>query len=355
MHEPNVPRPTVSSSSIQVRQLDRDNVVRWDAFIEQCSEATFFHRAGWKRVIDDAFGHATYYLYAESGGHVEGVLPLGHIRSRLFGNSLVSTPFCVYGGIVATTETAQLALQSAAADLARRLKVDYLELRNEKPCNLDWQRKDLYVTFRKAIDPDPEKNFLAIPRKQRRMVRQGLKAGLATEVDNDVQRFYEIYAISLRNLGTPVLSKKYFHILKEIFRTHCEVLTVTTNGKPIASVMSFYFRDTVLPYYGGSLPEGRRVAANDFMYWELMRRACERGYRIFDYGRSKKGTGSYRFKEHWGFVPEPLHYEYLPVNIQSVPDINPLNPKYRLLVRVWQHMPITLTKLIGPILAKDLA
>jgi FemAB-related protein (PEP-CTERM system-associated) len=272
----------------------------------------------------------------------------------LFGNSLVSTPFCVYGGVVATTEAARLALQTAAADLATRLKVDYLELRNRKPCNPNWQARDLYVTFRKVMDPDPEKNLLAIPRKQRRMVRQGMKAGLISEIDDDVERFYEIYAISMRNLGTPVFSRKYFRVLKEIFGPDCEVLTVSQAKCAVSSVMSFYFRDEVLPYYGGGTRDARPLAANDFMYWELMRRACGRGISVFDYGRSKKGTGSYSFKKNWGFEPTPLHYEDLLINTHTVPDVSPLNPKYRILIRAWRLMPFRLTKVIGPIIARAL-
>jgi FemAB-related protein (PEP-CTERM system-associated) len=346
--------PGPSSCSLEVRELDEDTSGRWDAFVEQCPDATFFHRAGWKKAIEDAFGHRAYYLYAESSEGIEGVLPLAHVHSLLFGNAVVSTPFCVYGGAVATSQTARVALEAAAQDLSRRLKVDYLELRNQKLYHPTWHVKDLYVTFRKAIDPEPEKNFLAIPRKQRRMVRQGIKAGLIGEIDDDVERFYEIYAISMRNLGTPVFSRKYFRTLKQVFGADCEVLTVTHAGRAVSSVMSFYFRDEVLPYYGGGTSDARALAANDFMYWELMRKASERGLRMFDYGRSKKGTGSYSFKKNWGFEPTPLYYEYFLVNARIMPDISPLNPRYRLFINGWRYMPVSLSKLVGPMIARFL-
>jgi FemAB-related protein (PEP-CTERM system-associated) len=204
------------------------------------------------------------------------------------------------------------------------------------------------------MDPDPEKNLLAIPRKQRRMVRQGIKAGLSAEIDLDVGRFYEIYATSVRNLGTPVFSRKYFEILREVFGAECQVLTVIRGGRAISSVLSFYFRDEVLPYYAGSVPAARQVAGNDFMYWELMRRACAQGIRVFDYGRSKKGTGSYSFKKNWGFEPKPLSYQYLLINAKSVPDMSPLNPRYRLLIKLWSHMPLSISKWMGPIIARNL-
>lgn len=337
-----------------VRRLDADRVANWDAFVERCPDASFFHRAGWRDVIERAFGHDTYFLYAEIDGHIEGVLPLGHVRSRLFGNALVSSPFCVYGGVAANSPAAAQALQLAAQELAVELGVDHLEFRNRVATNLDWKHKDLYVRFRKEMDPDPDVNMSAIPRKQRAMVRKGIKAGLVAEIDSDVERCYDAYSQSVRNLGTPVFAKSYFKILQEVFGDACDILTITHNGELISSVMNFYFRDEVLPYYGGGVAAARRVAGNDFMYWELMRRSCESGLKWFDYGRSKLGTGSYSFKKNWGFEPEPLHYEYWLVKAKAMPDVSPSNPKYRLFIDAWQRLPLPVTRMLGPWIAKNL-
>ncbi len=164
------------------------------------------------------------------------------------------------------------------------------------------------------------------------MVRKGIKAGLKGEVDEGVDRFFAAYAQSVHRLGTPVFSKRYFQILREVFGPDCEVL----------------------PYYGGGTEQARDVAGNDFMYWDLMRRACERGIRIFDYGRSKRGTGSFDFKKNWGFEPQALNYEYRLVKGKRVPELNPLNPKYRLLIKVWQRLPLALANRIGPHIARSL-
>ena len=340
--------------AIRVGELQPADFPRWDEFVAGCSEATFFHRAGWKTVIERAFGHRTYFLYAEAGGRIEGVLPLAEVESLLFGHTLVSLPFCVYGGIAAQNERARHALDGAARALAQRLRVDHLEYRCLPPQHPAWVHKDLYVTFRKQIDPDVERNLLAIPRKQRAMVRKGIKAGLKSEIDDGVERFFAAYADSVHRLGTPVFPKRYFQILREVFGADCEVLTVTHDGQLVAGVLSFYFRDEVLPYYGGGTASARDVAGNDFMYWDLMRRACERGIRVFDYGRSKRGTGSFDFKKNWGFEPQPLHYEYLLVKGKRVAEHNPLNPKYRLFIKLWQRLPLPLANLIGPHIVKSL-
>lgn len=338
-----------------VREMTPSVIARWDAFVMQCPQATFFHRAGWKEVIERAFGHRSHFLYAERNGNIEGVLPLAHVSSLLFGNTLASLPFCVYGGVVATTSEAREALDKAAQALATKLGVECLEYRNLTPQHVDWPRKDLYVTFRKPLDADPEVNMNSIPRKQRAMVRKGIANGLVGEIDTQVDRFYEAYAQSVHALGTPVFSKRYFKILTEVFAKDCDILTILSKeGELVGSVMNFYFRDEVLPYYGGGTDKARQLAGNDFMYWELMRRSCERGVRLFDYGRSKQGTGAYSFKKNWGFEPTPLHYEYFLVKAASVPDINPLNPKYQMFIKLWKKMPLSMTKIIGPYIVKNL-
>lgn len=339
---------------MQIRVLDDTAHDRWDAFVHSRAQATFFHRAGWRTLLEGTLGHDCHYLYAEDGGQIVGILPLGHVKSRLFGNALVSTPFCVYGGIVADHEEAHAALDSEACALARRLGVDHLELRNQAPGPGHRPVKDLYVTFRKPLQPDPDANLMAIPRKQRAMVRRGMAGGLASVVDGETERFFRVYAESVRNLGTPVFPSGLFAAMREVFGDDCEILSVEHRGRVLSSVMSFYFRDEVLPYYGGGTRQARALHGNDFLYWELMRRSAERGIRIFDFGRSKRGTGAYQYKLHWGFQPEPLYYEYELVRSSQVPDLNPLNPKYRLFIAAWKHLPLPLANRVGPFLSRFL-
>ena len=170
------------SGALAVRVMKAGDQIRWDEFVQRSPQATFFHRSGWKEVIERAFGHRTHFLLAESDGRIEGVLPLAQTKSMLFGHALASLPFCVYGGVAADTDRARAALDREAIALAERLGVDHLEYRSQRRSCPDWATKDLYVTFRKAIDPDPEKNMNAIPRKQRAMVRKGIKAGLKSDV-----------------------------------------------------------------------------------------------------------------------------------------------------------------------------
>ena len=335
--------------------LDAAGAARWDDFVLACPEGTFFHRAGWQKILRGVFHHETYFLYAEAAGRIAGVLPLAHVKSLLFGNSLVGLPFAVYGGVAANDANAAEALEREAQRLARELGAAHLELRNVKRRHADWPLQDLYVTFRKPILPDEQDNMLAIPRKQRAMVRKGLKNGLQSEIDGSVDRFFALYASNVHRHGTPALPRRYFEVLREVFGAHTEVMTVSNaQRRPLSAVMSFYFRDEVLPYYAGDDESARELAANDFKYWELMRRACARGIKTFDYGRSKRGTGSYAFKKNWGFEPLPLHYEYCLYKRDAVPQNNPANAKYRLLIEAWRRMPIALANRVGPLVVRSL-
>lgn len=334
---------------------DSPNAERWDAFVMACPQATFFHRSAWQPIIGSVFRHDTYFLYAKDGDTIQGVLPLAHVNSRLFGNALVGLPFAVYGGVAASTSEAAQALEQEAQAIAQRLKVDHLELRNIDRRHDDWPTQDLYVTFRKEIFAQEDANMLAIPRKQRAMVRKGIKNGLVSTVDDDVDAFFALYADNVHRHGTPAMPKRYFRALRESFGADCDVLTVRApDGRALSSVLSFYFRDEVLPYYAGDDESARDLAANDFKYWELMRRSCARGLKVFDYGRSKQGTGSFAFKKNWGFEPKPLHYQYCLYRRDSIPQNNPSNAKYQLLIATWRRMPIGLANWLGPFIVRNL-
>lgn len=351
--------PAPARGPLTLHLLQPQEYGRWDAFVRTCPDATFFHLSGWQKVIEQAFGIKTWFYYVEQDGAIQGVLPLAEIKSRLFGHSLGAMPFCVYGG-PATLGNAdvQALLDKAAHELAGKLGVGHLEYRGMQrfhPDDASWHTKELYVTFRKEIAADDETNLNAIPRKQRAMVRKGIKLGLRGEVDANVDRMFEAYAHSVHRLGTPVFPKKYFALLQQTFGDECEVRTIcTSDNRLVGSVLSFYWRDEVVPYYGGGMDLAREVAGNDFMYWNLMQAAAARGCRIFDFGRSKLGTGAYDFKKNWGFTAQHLPYEYKLYGASALPDNNPLNPKYQLFIKMWKKLPLPLANFMGPYIVRNL-
>lgn len=342
-------------STIKVDLLEQGGEPAWDDFAQQAPDATLFHLSVWRRVIEKAFGHRTFYLAARRGGNICGILPLTQVKSVLFGNSLISNAFCVQGGIVASEPEAGERLRADAMRIAQELKVDCLEFRAAGGAPPPWQTKSgLYAIFWRPLARDDETNFKNIPKLRRKKIRKAMNNGLISRIDSGVERLHHVYAQSVRRLGTPVFSQRYFRLLKEAFGSSCEVLTVEHKGEPVAASMIFYFRNRMMTYYGGGDVEARNLAANDFMYWEIIRRGSQRGAEIFDFGRSKIGTGSYDFKDEWGFESTPLAYEYFLQGSQKIPEINPLNPKYQLAIKMWQRLPLSVTKLIGPAIVRSI-
>jgi FemAB-related protein (PEP-CTERM system-associated) len=351
----------MSAANVDVTALDlasagdRD---RHDGFVRDCPAATAFHLSAWGRAVAKGTGQTPHFLVAEQAGSIVGVLPLIHVRSPIFGRALISNAFAVYGGPVATSEAAHAALDAAAWRLAERLGVPALEYRDQARLRPAWPAKaDSYVTFRRPLASDGEANLKAIPRKQRAEVRRSLDFGLDTRVASDARAAAEhfgVYAESVRNLGTPVFPKRLFDAILEFYGPDADILTVAKDGVPAASVLSLYFRDEVLPYYGGGTPAARALRANDHMYWMLMEHARQRGCTSFDFGRSKTGTGAFAFKKNWGFEPTPLFYEFRLAPGAAMPDVNPLNPKYRLMVETWRRLPLWLANRVGPLLSRGL-
>lgn len=321
-----------------------------EAFVRAHPAATPFHLPQWSRAIEAGTGHRAHLLVAERGGAILGLLPLTEVRSRLFGAALVSAGFGVDGGILADDPAATLALADAAVALAENLGSPSIEMRGgDLPDG--WDRAEgAYAGFVRDLPQDGEAILKAIPRKQRAEVRRALGFGLEVAVGRDPAQHYRAYAESVRNLGTPVFPRSLFESVLDSFGQEADILTVSRSGEPLASVLSLYFNDTVYPYWGGGTRDARAARANELMYYELMRHAARRGCARFDFGRSKLGTGAFAFKKNWGFEPRSLTYAHW----GKAREINPLSPKYRARIAVWQRLPLWLANRLGPPIARGL-
>jgi FemAB-related protein (PEP-CTERM system-associated) len=328
----------------------------WDAFVGSRPDASFFHLSGWRQVVKHSFGHVCPYLEARQDGALTAIMPLTEINSRLFGHFLIGNGFTVGGGPLFRDQAALAAVLAQAADLGRARKVAYIELRDCEAAAPPWQiRGDLYAGFEGPIAKDEADNLKQIPRKQRAVVRKALEQGFEVAIERQIRPFFDLYARTVRDHGTPVLPRRYFEELLTVFGDACEILTVRQGGQPISSVLSFFFRDRVLPYYTGSIPQARRSGANDMMYWALMRRAVERDCTVFDFGRSKVGTGPYSFKSNWGFAPRPISHQYLLLGRDTLPNLNPTNPRYAKLIAAWRRLPLPIANAISPFISRSLA
>lgn len=333
---------------------DRPAVAR---FLDAHPDATVFHRAAWLDAVEQSTGHRTHVLVSGQDEAIRAVLPLHEVHSPLFGRALVSTGFGVGGGVVGKGDAA---LFAAAQELAVRLNCPTVELRGGPlPQGDGWHVKtDSHAGFVTPLAADDEAQLLAIPRKQRAEVRRGLGYGMEVRTGRspeDRAMHHAVYAQSVRNLGTPVFPRRLFDAVLDGFGDDADILTVLHEGRPLASVLSLYHRGAVMPYWGGGTFEARAMRANDVMYYALMNHARARGCDRFDFGRSKVDSGAYHFKRNWGFAPQPLSYAHWTADGQAPRDVNPLSPRYRARIALWQKLPLAVANRLGPIIANGLA
>ena len=329
---------------------DRDEGA-WDEYVLRSPFGSPFHQTAWKKAIAETFGYRPLYLMAREKERVLGVLPLFVIENIIVRRALLSIPFAVYGGVLADSPAVQTALREQVRTIGEALEVEYVELRNGHPeqC-LGFSEVNRYVTFTQEIGADEQQIAESIPRKTRYMVRKSLKHGFTTEIQNGpTKAFKNLYARSLQRLGTPSFPASFFAALSRYFGAQMDVREVKLEGKVVSSVLTFFFRDQVLPYYGASDPEYNALAPNNFMYYDLMCWGGRQGYRVFDFGRSKKNIGgSYDFKAHWGMTERPLPYEILLVKRKELPNFSPANPVFDWPRKLWQQMPAGIARAVGP-------
>ena len=339
---------------VTIERLDAEET-GWDEFVRSSPHGTVFHLSAWMRVVAHVFGHTPHYLMARTGHEIQGVLPLFEVRGLLTGHVLMSTPYAAYGGLCGTQPAARDALLARAGQLAKERSARYVELRQRFDPVPELVTRQFFVTFIKLLDPDPEANFASLPRKRRAMIRQGWKNGLESRRGWEaLTTFHDLYTRNRRRLGSPPFPLRLFRAIRDFFGEETGLLTIWHADRMVAGVLSFYYGDQVIPYYGASLPGASRLAVNDYMYWELMRESCLDGRRQFDFGQSHKGSGTYEYKRHWGFKPTPVPYQYLSGEGRRFPTGGGSSPYLRHLTHAWRLLPLSITRRAGPFLIRRL-
>lgn len=353
---------------IRVRALLPGEDARWDAYVSRHPQGTFFHRTGWSRAVQEMFKHQPHHYVVEQGRRWLGVLPMFLVNGPFLGKNLVSVPYSVYGGILASNDAAHEALIQKAGELGKELGIGFVEMRNLEQRSGDHPQSDLYVTFRCELPTDPAEVMQRIPKKRRAEVRAAREPkaaatkkkresfGIKVTDDGTVDELFRLFADNKRRLGSPTLPKKWFQALADEFGKAAVIhRAVEPSGRTIAAVMSFTFKDTVYAYYSGSLPDVNHTGVNNFIYCAIMEWAVENGYRRFDFGRSRADSGPARFKQNMGFVAEPLHYEYLLVGPGAkLPEFHPSNPKLAMPRRIWSKLPMWMCNRLGARLSRYL-
>jgi serine/alanine adding enzyme len=326
-----------------------------DAYVMAHPSGCSYHRPIWCDVIGRAFGHDRVYLAAEAGRRIVGVLPLVFFRSRLFGTFAVSMPFVNYGGVLADSLEIEQALLQRAMEETRRHGGTHLELRHTRQhfAELTPKRHKVAMELRLALTVDEQWQLL--DRKVRNQIRKAEKSRLQFAEGHIelLEGFYEVFARNMRDLGTPVYSARWFREILTAFPESSRIFLVRHDGRPVAASLVHSHLDTVEVPWASALRESNPVCANVFLYWQMLRSCIERGARMFDFGRSTPGEGTFHFKKQWGAEPRELVWEYWTA-AGALPDVSPKNPKYSLAIRAWQRLPVPVATALGPFVVRNI-
>jgi FemAB-related protein (PEP-CTERM system-associated) len=330
---------------------------RIEEFLTRTDSATSYHRPAWGSIIEDCFGHRFIGLICEEGdGSIRGVLPLVHMKSRLFGNFIVSMPYFNYGGVCATGSRAAESMLRTAVEIARDLGAEHIELRQQENLNNGMAVKTSKVSMRLPLRKNPKELWDSFPSKLRSQIRIPMRKGMKIRVGKveELDGFYEVFSINMRDLGTPVYPKGFFRSILDRFRETTWVATVSMGSAPVAAGILAGYKDRIEVPWASSIRKYNPLSPNMLLYWTILEFASRQGYSVFDFGRSTAGEGTYRFKEQWGAKPVPMYWHYWVRPGASMPDLTNRNPKYRLAIEAWKRLPVPVTRILGPPIVKNI-
>lgn len=343
---------------MNIRSFEAKDKTQWNRYVMGADASSCYHLIGWKDVIEKSLGNKTYYLLAEdSNNTIIGILPLVHLKSVLFGNYMVSIPYFNYGGVCGDSDEICGQLFNKAVNIAQEQDTRHIEFRHTHHINNMFKEKTSKVSMRLELPSESEQLLKSLPSKLRSQIRRPTKEGMYSKIgkEEELDSFYTVFSINMRDLGTPVYSKEFFRDILTTFPDAASICTVyAKDGNPAASGFLIGFKEMLEIPWASSLRRYNRQSPNMLLYWESLKFACENGYKQFDFGRSTPGEGTYKFKKQWGAKPLQLYWHYWLKNGRAMPELNPHNPKYKMAINIWQNLPVWLTKIIGPTIVKNL-
>lgn len=354
---------------IIVKQCNKDDAKLWDKYVCNHTNSTIYHLFSWKAVIEKSYGHKTYYLASsesESGKQLTGVLPLVHLKHFVFGNSLISMPFFDTGGIIADNEDIENELLKEALKLGNELKADIIELRymcsqevmkeSYLPNSVFCISKEHKVRMLLELPKSPEILINSFKSKLRSQIKKPIKEGLTSIVGGQelLDDFYKVFLVNMRDLGSPVHSKKLMQNVMDRFNKDSKIIIVYNEKKPYAGGIVCGFKNVLENPWASSLREYKKFSPNMLLYWTMLEYACNHGYKYFDFGRSTLGEGTYKFKKQWGAEPEPLNWHYIYLNGKPTNENELGKSKFDKAIQYWQKLPIPVTEILGPMIRKNI-
>jgi FemAB-related protein (PEP-CTERM system-associated) len=339
-----------------IELLGDEAAAEWDAYAMSAPGASFYHRYRWRNVIRDVFDRDTFYFAARQGGRLCGVLPVVRLKSRFFGDFLISMPYLNYGGVVGDSAEIEQQLIARGSQLAQELGVAHLELRHRQPKSESLPVRTDKVTMLLDLPASAEALMKTLPSKLRSQVKRPQKEGAVAEHGGAelLNDFYAVFAENMRDLGTPVYPRRFFAAMLSAFPLETRIFVVRLAGAPVAAGFVIGDRGVLEIPWASSLRRANGVGVNMLLYWSMLEFACERGYATFDFGRCTVDSGTYRFKKQWGAQASQLYWHYWMREAGEPPRLNHSNPKYEAAVAAWRRLPLAVANRLGPLLIRNL-
>lgn len=339
---------------MQIDEFEEEDKSEWERYVRTNNDSTFYHQFGWKKVIEETYGHESHYLVAKENKDITGIFPLFLVKNKIFGKKIISVPFAPYGGICADDLRTKNALFEEAKIIVNDLDADFLEIRGLSGNENKLITNNSYYTLILDLNEDPELVWTKLNRKVRNATRKAMNSSLTYEMDNKYkQDFYRIFSRNMRDLGAPVHSNKFYENLLSEFPDKAGIAAVKYEDKVVGSIFLLYFKDTIISGWAASDKSYRMYNPNNIMYWESIKYGCENGFRHFDFGRSLMDSGTYRFKKPWGAETKQLHYQYYLNRMSKMPDTSQSSSKRKAFGKLWEKLPVPMANFIGPKLRKN--
>lgn len=352
-----IPAPSLPSHTpFTIREATDTDAQRWDDFVFGHPRASLYHSYRWREVITRSFAHQSfYYIATDATGHVQGILPIIRLRSRLFGDFGVSMPFFNYGGALSHSVDITTALLAYAVQEAKQCGLKHLEIRSTQPV-ADWPARTDKVSMILRL-PDSEEGLAAqIGTKVRAQIKRAQQEPTETRIASKelLDDFYRVFAINMRDLGTPVYARGFFENILDMWPAQARLIVVYLRGKPVAGAFLLGDREMLEIPWASTLRKANPLNINMLLYWEVLKFAIAQRYSFFDFGRSTRDAGTFRFKKQWGAEPLQHYWHYWLADGGALPELKPDSPKFRFAIACWQRLPVFLTRWIGPPIVKNL-
>ncbi len=343
-------------SRTEIIHCGESDATYWDQFLSDQPTASFYQLYGWRNINRKIFNHPSHYLVAKRDEQFVGIFPLVYLKSRLFGRILCSMPFVNFGGPCAIDSGTKEQLLNEATEIAKQIGADYLEIRATEIISHSLPTSKHKISMTIELDPDPDRLWSAFASKHRTNIRRAYKNNLTVRSGGEeyLDIFYNILATSWRTLGTPIYQRAYFEEILKQFGDKIRIFVCYHNNMPIAAAFNGYYKNTVEGMWAGALPQARKLQYSYVLYWEMIKNACESNFKKFHLGRSSVESGGEQFKKKWNATQLQLYWQYYLNNSLELPQLNVDNPKYNLAINTWRKLPVKVTTILGPILAKNI-